>query len=202
MQDKPIVVNRETGEVWEPGEWELVSQADLPDGHFIKLKIREGRADASNVQQWATVPIEEAFQPSVKMHPKFGVMVEFVPKEKFSMVFHSTPDFGGDATFKGYWLGLITHLAHNCNVVYYLDRNRVRWARSKDHLQVVCEATRTKFYHFYKLCMERRYLAEWKTGTKGPLYVVNPLYARNGNQIPIAILNLFEIGDFDEEVEI
>lgn len=131
-------------------------------------------------------------------------MVDLRDGRAFTKVFAGKElDFHNPECYR-YWYILTKHLTFNENAVWIIDKktNKLRPAHTHDEMTELLGIGRATYFRFYKECKERGYIAKFVTRTqKGTKFVVNPLYALNGNAMPDYLYNLFNTEDDDYEYD-
>lgn len=188
------MINKLTGEVLDPDVWEgivLNPPAEEPENLLINLNKKGTRFDSSNLHLSIKEKGREVKkQKSVKDHPEYGKHINLTShRQKYSKVFHRhIPQFT-NLTYKAFWFDLTVRLTKDTNIIYCIENKKIRFAHSRQDLMKICTAKQSKFYEFYRECLEKSFIAEFITNKT--IFIINPHYALNGSGIPKELYDLF-----------
>lgn len=187
------MINKLTGEVLDPDVWEgivLNPPEEDTDNLLIRLNKKGTRFSARNLSIQTNAGKEVKKQKQVKEHPEYGKHINLTShREKYSKVFHRhIPQFT-NLTYKAFWFDLTVRLTKDTNIIYCIENKRIRFAHSRKDLMNICTAKQSKFYEFYRECLEKSFIAEFITNKT--IFIVNPHYSLNGSGIPEVLYDLF-----------
>ena len=188
-----VITEKSTGNILPSDDWEAsVINPPISESEelLIRLNKKGTRFDSSNLH--LSVPTDKDLVKSeaIAPHPEFGNYTKLSNKRKrFSKVFHSVVPTFSNSTFKAFWFDITIRLTQDTNIIYTIKNKKTRFANSRQDLMDICDAKQSKFYVFLRECLEKSFIAEFKTDTV--IFIVNPYYALNGDKIPDILYDLF-----------
>ncbi len=201
------IIDKSTGEILPSNQWEAVildPEID-PENLIINLNKKGTRFSAKNIHlrmSQEQVEGEKLDEPCSEVHPLYGKFIDLYDhRKKFTKVYHRHEPQLTNLTYGAYWLKLTMRLTKDTNIIYMIEDKKIRFAHSRQDLMEICKAKQAKFYMFYRECLEKSFIAEFRTDKL--IYIVNPHYALNGNKIPEVLYNLFNkpLEEYQEDYE-
>lgn len=207
-----IIVNEATGEVLEKGWVARVQGVSPDDNPHIRLNIKATefrnvniRVEKAKRKTQTESSIDTATETQKKnadtntlgftqnpIDATFGPPVPISQRRRFTKLYQVKPATFSKNSYRAYWYSLICHLEQETNIVYRRDRKgKLRRVQTLKELAEVCQAKERTFRDFYHEAKKKRYLARYP-GPSGGVFVVNPSYAYNGNQMPQKLYELFQ----------
>jgi len=183
------IINNETGEIIKDWSAKVKGLKYVnPDIHTV-MNVKGIEFDSSNIGVYSEEEINKKSKAE-DVHPIFGPYVSLKNNKKYSKVFQlSDPEFTHGIYYK-YWLEILLHLAKDTNVIYKREP-KLQVCNSKEELRKLVNGGHTTFYEFYKEATSKRCIAQFKIDNKQKFFVINPVYALNGNRMPIVLVELF-----------